>query len=39
MPDRVIDHAARKAQLEECGLSPAAIREAAQSLAGVPARR
>ena len=39
MPDRVIDHAARKIQLEECGLSVAAIREAAQSLAGAPARR
>jgi 1-deoxy-D-xylulose-5-phosphate synthase len=39
MPDRVIDHAARKIQLEECGLSAAAIREAAQSLAGAPARR
>ena len=39
MPDRVIDHAARNAQLAECGLSPGAIREVAQALAGAPARR
>ena len=39
MPDRVIDHAARKIQLEECGLTPAAIGEAARSLADAPARR
>ena len=39
MPDRVIDHAARKIQLEECGLTPAAIREAAQALVDAPVRR
>jgi 1-deoxy-D-xylulose-5-phosphate synthase len=39
MPDRVIDHAARKIQLEECGLTPAAIRDAAQALVDAPVRR
>jgi 1-deoxy-D-xylulose-5-phosphate synthase len=39
MPDRVIEHAARKVQLEECGLSPAAIRDAARSHVETPVRR
>jgi 1-deoxy-D-xylulose-5-phosphate synthase len=38
MPDRVIDHAARKIQLEECGLTPAAIAEAARALVDAPVR-
>ncbi|MGH7564457.1 MAG: 1-deoxy-D-xylulose-5-phosphate synthase [Gemmatimonadota bacterium] len=33
LPDRVIDHAARKIQLEQCGLTPESIRAAAIALA------
>ncbi|MBA3585990.1 MAG: 1-deoxy-D-xylulose-5-phosphate synthase, partial [Gemmatimonadetes bacterium] len=37
LPDRIIDHAPRKIQLEECGLTPASIRDAALALmAGAP---
>ncbi|MDX1622656.1 MAG: 1-deoxy-D-xylulose-5-phosphate synthase [Gemmatimonadota bacterium] len=39
IPDEIIDHASRKEQLERCGLTPASIRDAARSLARVPARR
>lgn len=39
IPDRVIDHAARKLQLEECGLTPAAIAAAARALAGAAVPR
>jgi 1-deoxy-D-xylulose-5-phosphate synthase len=38
MPDAVIDHAARKIQLEQCGLTPAAIAEAARALVDAPVR-
>lgn len=34
MPDRIIDHAGRNQQLEECGLTPASIRSAALALVG-----
>jgi 1-deoxy-D-xylulose-5-phosphate synthase len=33
MPDRVVDHAPRKVQLEQCGLDPESIRAAALALA------
>ncbi len=33
LPDRVIDHAPRKVQLEQCGLTPDSIRAAAAALA------
>lgn len=34
MPDRVIDHASRNIQLEQCGLTPASIKDAVLSLVG-----
>jgi 1-deoxy-D-xylulose-5-phosphate synthase len=39
LPDRVIDHAARKLQLEECGLTARGIADAARALAGAAVRR
>jgi 1-deoxy-D-xylulose-5-phosphate synthase len=39
LPDRVIDHAARKLQLEECGLTARGIANAARALAGAAVRR
>jgi 1-deoxy-D-xylulose-5-phosphate synthase len=39
IPDRVIDHAARKIQLEQCGLTPASIADAARSLVGAAVSR
>jgi 1-deoxy-D-xylulose-5-phosphate synthase len=39
LPDRVIDHAARKLQLEECGLTAAGIADAARALVDAVVRR
>ncbi len=39
LPDRVIDHAARKIQLEQCGLTPTGITAAARELAGLAVSR
>lgn len=39
LPDRVIEHASRSRQLEECGLTPEAIAEAARALTGARVRR
>jgi 1-deoxy-D-xylulose-5-phosphate synthase len=39
MPDRVIEHAARKVQLEQCGLTPGGIADAARALVGVALSR
>jgi len=38
IPDRVIEHAARKIQLEQCGLTPPGIADAARSLVGAAVR-
>lgn len=39
MPDLVVEHAPRRIQLEQSGLSPAAIRQAALELTGAHVRR
>lgn len=36
VPDRFIEHASREEQLEECGLTPAAIAARARALVGLP---
>ena len=37
LPDRVIEHAPRKLQLEQCGLTPASIRDAVLAMERAPA--
>jgi 1-deoxy-D-xylulose-5-phosphate synthase len=37
LPDRVIEHAPRKLQLEQCGLTPASIRDAVLAVERAPA--
>ena len=39
LPDRVIEHAPRKLQLEQCGLTPSGIADAARALVGVAVSR